>query len=110
MENVAALGPHAANARGSRVVPAVGVWAEWAALGAVYAVSAGSLAGFAVFSRRPELLNEIPGAAAVYARMFVLAPRVQIALALGALLLTVFVIGRLLARIRVSGVLRAGGE
>ena len=60
-------------------------WAEHAALALVYLVSAGSLVGFAVFTLRPQLLNEIPGAAAVYGRMFVVAPRVQIALALAAL-------------------------
>lgn len=55
------------------------------ALALVYAVSAASLAGFAVFTLEPRLLNSIPGAAAVYARMFVIAPRAQIALAFLAL-------------------------
>lgn len=60
---------------------------ERLALVVVYAVSALSLAGFAVFTRNPQLLNSIDGAAAVYGRMFVLAPRVQIALAFLALAL-----------------------
>jgi putative membrane protein len=57
------------------------------ALALVYLVSAASLAGFAVFAARPELLNTIPGAASVYARMFVWAPRAQILLAFAALAL-----------------------
>ena len=56
-------------------------------LAAVAAVSLASLAGFAVFGMHPELLNRVPGAAAVYGAMFVIAPRAQIVLAFGALAL-----------------------
>ncbi|HEX5579964.1 MAG TPA: carotenoid biosynthesis protein [Gemmatimonadaceae bacterium] len=69
--------------------PAVGVrgWPDQLALAVVYLVSVASLVGFATFHLHPELLNRVPGAAAVYGRMFVLAPRVQIALAFLALAL-----------------------
>src|SRR3712207_571722 len=93
MRTVAAIGRSTspgANARGERVVPAVstaGIWLEHIALAVVYAVSLASLAGFAVFTRHPQLLNEIPGAAEAYGRMFVLAPRAQIVLAFAALAL-----------------------
>ncbi|HEY0972336.1 MAG TPA: carotenoid biosynthesis protein [Gemmatimonadales bacterium] len=62
-------------------------WPDHLALAVVYLVSVGSLVGFATFHLNPELLNRVPGAAAVYGRMFVLAPRVQIALAFAALAL-----------------------
>ena len=68
-------------------VPAPGPWVDRIALAVVYAVSAASLAGFAVFALHPELLNRVPGAAAVYGRMFVVAPRAQIVLAFAALAL-----------------------
>ena len=51
----------------------------------VYLVSALSLLGFAVFRLRPELLQTMPEAVPVYARMFVVAPRAQILLAFAAL-------------------------
>ena len=60
-------------------------WPDGIALAVVYAVSAASLAGFATFALHPELLNGVPGAAQVYGRMFVLAPRAQIVLAFAAL-------------------------
>ena len=44
-----------------------------------------ALAGFAVFGLHPELLNQVPGAAAVYGAMFIVAPRVQIVAACAAL-------------------------
>ena len=59
--------------------------AERWALGAVALVSVASLAGFAVFGLHPGLLNRVPGAAAVYGTMFVVAPRLQILLAFAAL-------------------------
>lgn len=62
-------------------------WPDHLALAAVYLASIASLAGFATFHLNPGLLNQVPGAAAVYGRMFVLAPRVQIALAFAALAL-----------------------
>jgi putative membrane protein len=60
---------------------------EGALLALLYLVTVSALAGFAVFTLRPQLLNEIPGAAPIYARMFTLAPRAQIALAFAALAL-----------------------
>jgi putative membrane protein len=60
---------------------------EGLAIAAVYLVSAASLAGFATFARRPELLLEIPGAALAYGRMLAIAPRVQIVVAFAALAL-----------------------
>lgn len=65
---------------------------ETAALAVVYLISALSLLGFALFRLRPELLATVPGATDVYARMFVLAPRVQIVLAFAAL--AVFLVRR----------------
>ena len=62
-----------------------GSWADHIAIALVVLVSAGALAGFAVFTLQPQLLNEIPSAAAVYGRMFILGPRVQIAIAFAAL-------------------------
>ncbi len=62
-------------------------WPDNLALAVVYLVTVGSLVGFATFHLNPALLNEVPGAAAVYGRMFVLAPRVQITLAFLALAL-----------------------
>ena len=91
MEDVVALDrpgqPSPAATPRPRAVPAAGRWMDRIALATVYAVSAASLAGFATFALHPERLSEVPGAAAVYGRMFVLAPRLQIALAFAALAL-----------------------
>jgi len=62
-------------------------WLDGLALTLVYAVSMASLAGFAVFAMHPALLNRVPGAAAIYGRMFVLAPRAQIIVVIAALAL-----------------------
>src|SRR5687768_7993944 len=94
MDNVAALEqerqPPAAAAHGAPAATGGSVggrWVDGIALALVYLVSAGSLAGFATFALHPALLASVPGAAAVYGRMFVLAPRLQIALAFAALAL-----------------------
>ena len=91
MENVVALETPASTSASAgvdaRPAAGAGAWPDRIALGVVGAVSALSLAGFALFTLRPALLNEIPGAAAAYARMFVLAPRAQILLAFAALAL-----------------------
>ena len=64
-----------------------GGWLDALGLGTVYAVSIASLAGFAVFAMHPALLTRVPGAAEVYGRMFVLAPRAQIIVVIAALAL-----------------------
>ena len=56
-------------------------WGDRLALALLYVVSAAALAGYATFALHPALLGELPGAAAVYGPMFVLAPRAQIVLA-----------------------------
>jgi putative membrane protein len=56
-----------------------------ASLGLVYAVSIASLAGFATFSLHPSMLVRANVPAETYARMLVLAPRLQIVLAVAAL-------------------------
>jgi putative membrane protein len=60
-------------------------WLDALTLGVVYAVSIASLAGFAVFAMHPSLLGRVPGAAEVYGRMFVIAPRAQIIVVIAAL-------------------------
>ena len=60
-------------------------WIDGASLGLVYAVSVASLAGFATFSLHPAMLVRANVPAETYARMLVLAPRLQIALAVAAL-------------------------
>ena len=60
---------------------------ERVALGAVYAVSIGSLIGFATFSLHPELLVRAEVSAQTYGRMMVIAPRGQILVAVAALVL-----------------------
>ena len=87
MESSLSLEAGRAEARPRPLLAIRGAWLEHAALAAVYAVSAASLAGFATFALHPELLNRVPGAAAVYGRMFVLAPRAQILIAFAALAL-----------------------
>ena len=77
--------PAAAAAPPHATMAAAGQRVEGGALAAAYLVSAASLAGFATFGRHPGLLADVPGAAATSARMFVLAPRVQIAVAFAAL-------------------------
>jgi putative membrane protein len=53
----------------------------------LHGFSAAALLGFATFTLRPELLNDVPGAARAYGQMFVLAPRLQILVAFAALAL-----------------------
>jgi putative membrane protein len=65
------------NPPGSITRPAT-AWIDRVTLSTVYAISIASLAGFAVFAMHPQLLLQIPGAAAVYGQMFAVAPRVQI--------------------------------
>ena len=60
---------------------------ELVALAAVYAVSIGSLVGFATFAMHPELLVRAQVSAETYGRMMVIAPRAQILVAIGALAL-----------------------
>jgi uncharacterized membrane protein len=60
---------------------------ERVALGAVYAVSVGSLIGFATFSLHPELLIRAQVSAETYGRIMVVAPRAQIIIAVLALAL-----------------------
>jgi putative membrane protein len=60
-------------------------WLDTALLGVVYAVSIASLVGFATFSLHPALLVRANVPAETYARMLVLAPRLQIMLAVAAL-------------------------
>jgi uncharacterized membrane protein len=60
-------------------------WVDSASLGLVYAVSIASLAGFATFSLHPSMLARANVPAETYARMLVLAPRLQIVLAVAAL-------------------------
>ena len=60
-------------------------WIDRASLAVVYAVSIASLAGFATFSLHPSMLVRANVSAETYARMLVLAPRLQIVLALAAL-------------------------
>lgn len=62
-----------------------GAWIDSASLGLVYAVSIASLAGFATFSLHPSMLVRANVPAETYARMLVIAPRLQIALAAAAL-------------------------
>src|SRR5690349_164160 len=61
-------------------------WIDSASLGLVYAVSIASLAGFATFSLHPSMLARANVPAETYARMLVLAPRLQIVLAVAALI------------------------
>ena len=61
-------------------------WVDSASLGLVYAVSMASLAGFATFSLHPSMLVRANVPAETYARMLVLAPRLQIVLAVAALI------------------------
>jgi len=77
-------GPGIHPARASRIAPARPL-AEATALAAVYAVSVGSLVGFATFSLHPELLVRAEVSASTYARILVVAPRAQILIALVAL-------------------------
>jgi uncharacterized membrane protein len=60
--------------------------AEASALAAVYAISVGSLVGFATFSLHPELLLQAQVSAETYARILVIAPRAQIVVSVAALL------------------------
>jgi putative membrane protein len=60
------------------------------ALGIVYAVSALSLAGVAVFARHPERLGASPSAARVYGWMLAVAPKAQILVAFAAAALVLF--------------------
>ena len=60
-------------------------WIDTALLGVVYAVSIASLAGFATFSLHPSMLVRANVPAETYAQMLVLAPRLQIVLAVAAL-------------------------
>ena len=62
-------------------------FSERVALGAVYAVSVGSLLGFATFSLHPEMLIRTQVSAETYGRMMVVAPRAQIIIAVLALVL-----------------------
>jgi putative membrane protein len=84
MVDVAVSAPIAARGR-THAVATVGRRIESGTLAAVWLVSALSLLGFTVFRLRPELLLEMPSAAQVYGRMFVVAPRAQILLAFVAL-------------------------
>jgi len=59
---------------------------EAVALGAVYAVTIGSLVGFATFSLHPELLVRAQVSAQTYGRMLAIAPRAQIIVAVAALM------------------------
>jgi putative membrane protein len=61
-------------------------WIDAASLGLVYAVSIASLAGFATFSLHPAMLARANVPAETYARILVWAPRLQIALAVAALI------------------------
>ena len=60
-------------------------WIDRVSLAVVYAVSIASLAGFATFSLHPSMLVRANVPAETYARMLVLAPRLQIVLAVAAL-------------------------
>lgn len=71
-------------------------WIDTASLGLVYAVSIASLAGFATFSLHPSMLVRANVPAETYARMLVLAPRLQIVLAVAALV--VFLVRHAAAR------------
>jgi len=64
-----------------------GLWIDWAGLGLVYVLSAGSLLGFAVFGLHPERLVASPRAAPVYGWMLLVAPRAQILVSFAALAL-----------------------
>lgn len=84
MENARALDdlpPPSVAAQPPRATRAPRLWVDGIALAVLYAVSAASLAGFATFALHPGLLGRVPGAAEVYGRMVVLAPRAQIVLA-----------------------------
>lgn len=95
-----------------RVAALPGVTAEGALLAILYLVTAAALAGFALFTLRPQLLNEIPGAAPIYARMFTFAPRAQIALAFAALAIVLVrrVRGRWLAAFAATYLLSLASE
>ena len=71
-------------------------WIDAASLGLVYAVSIGSLAGFMTFSLNPSNLARANVPAETYAHMLVLAPRLQIGLAVAALV--VFLVRHAAAR------------
>lgn len=66
--------------------PSNAAWVDHASLALVYAVSIASLAGFATFSLHPSMLVRANVPAETYARMLVLAPRLQIVLAVAALI------------------------
>ena len=85
MISTAAVATKPAQAETIRRDARSGGWLDVVGLGVVYAVSIASLAGFAVFAMHPALLNRIPGAAEVYGRMFVVAPRAQIVVVIAAL-------------------------
>jgi uncharacterized membrane protein len=77
MDTVSAVGASLPATRAAPRAAAERAWVERAALAVVYAVSAGSLAGFATFGLRPERLTQVPGAAAAYGWMMAVAPRAQ---------------------------------
>jgi putative membrane protein len=62
-------------------------WIDSVSLALVYAVSIASLAGFATFSLHPSMLVRANVPAETYGRMLLLAPRLQIVLAVAALII-----------------------
>jgi len=71
-------------------------WVDTAALALVYVVSIASLAGFATFGLHPALLARSNVSPEVYGRILIVAPRAQILIALGALV--VFLVRRIGSR------------
>ena len=70
---------------GRHTASTAGRWVDGVSLAVIWLVSVASLAGFATFALNPERLSRVPGAAEIYGRMFALAPRVQILLAVAVL-------------------------
>jgi putative membrane protein len=96
------LHPGRSTFAGDRTAAAVGpatgreAWADTVALALVYVVSIASLAGFATFGLHPALLARSNVSPEVYGRILVFAPRAQILIALGALV--VFLVRRIGSR------------
>jgi uncharacterized membrane protein len=82
-------GPRSGRSSGAagESAPSNGAVVEKLALALVYAVSAGSLVGFATFSLHPEMLVRAQVSAETYGRILVIAPRGQILIAVAALAL-----------------------
>src|SRR5690349_21286959 len=83
-------------AHGAAKVGSATPWTETAALAVVYAISAASLAGFATFTLHPDMLVRSGVSAETYGWILTFAPRLQILLAVAALI--VFLVRRSDAR------------